>query len=153
MTNKENKTEQMNDPFTTLREVVETMDECRAKMYAEMQLEDYDSATSESQRAKILSNLRAGLKQRAENDESYAPLFDALPQRTRSTDPQKEAYENGILAQWVEVFAGHEELVSSVERRKGKNVPAGSMHTVQTMAEYMTYLTMKTRPYEKEAQQ
>ena len=153
MTNKENKTEQMNDPFTELRKVVETMDECKAKMYAVMQLEDYDSATSDSHRSKVLSNLRAGLRQRAEKDESYAPLLAALPQRTRSTDPQREAYKNGIIAQWVEVFAGHEDLVSSVERRKGKNVPAGSMHTVQTMAEYMTYQTLKTRPYKKEEQQ
>jgi len=57
-----------NEALTTIRELLTTAPDNRAKMYVELQLEDYDNAANDSQRAKVLSNLRAGLKNRAEND-------------------------------------------------------------------------------------
>lgn len=160
---KENKTENQTptketeevDVLATLREVVESAPDNRAKMYVELQLEDYDNSSSESQRAKVLSNLRAGLKQRAENNTDYAPFNNAIPQRTRSADPMKAAHEqNGMNMCMAFVQAGHEAMPNLLEMIPTRAVKGVSNpHTVQSMAEYLCGQWLRNNPYVKEASQ
>ena len=102
-----------------------------------------------------MSNLRAGLKHRAENNTDYAPYYNALPQRTRSADPMKAAHEQyGRNMCMAFVQAGHEAMPNLLEMlptRAYKGV--SNPHTVQSMAEYMFGQWERNNPYVKEASQ
>lgn len=141
-----------NEALTTIRELLTTAPDNRAKVYVELQLEDYDNAANDSQRAKVLSNLRAGLKNRAESNSDYTIYNDALPQRTRSADPMKAAHEqSGMDMCLAFVQAGHEaqpNLLEMIPTRAVKGV--SNPHTVQSMAEYMFGQWLRNNPYQKE---
>lgn len=138
-----------------LRKVVETMEDGKPKMYVEMQLEDFDDAANDSQRARVLSNLRTGLATRVEKDESYRPLFDALPQRTRSKDMQKEAEYNRRLNGFLAMAKDNMEFISMLNQKASekKGIKAGTPHTAQSWAASMADKSMRDTPYQKEASQ
>lgn len=138
-----------------LRKVVETMEDGKPKMYVEMQLEDFDDAANDSQRARVLSNLRTGLATRVEKDESYRPLFDALPQRTRSKDMAKEAEYNRRLNGFLAMAKDNMEFISMLNQKASekKGIKAGTPHTAQSWAASMADKSMRDTPYQKEASQ
>lgn len=138
-----------------LRKVVESMEDGKPKMYVEMQLEDFDDAANDSQRARVLSNLRTGLATRVEKDESYRPLFDALPQRTRSKDMQKEAEYNRRLNGFLAMAKDNMEFISMLNQKASekKGIKAGTPHTAQSWAASMADKSMRDTPYQKEASQ
>ena len=159
MSKKEEETQEETQEDTVLddlREIVKNMEDGRPKMYVEFQLDDYDNAANSSQRARILSNLRAGLASRVQTDEGYRPLFDALPQRTRSKDMAKEAEYNrrlnGFLAMADE---NNMEFISMLNQKASekKGIKAGTPHTAQSWAASMADKSMRDTPYQKEASQ
>ena len=138
-----------------LRKVVESMEDGKPKMYVEMQLEDFDDAANDSQRARVLSNLRTGLATRVEKDESYRPLFDALPQRTRSKDMAKEAEYNRRLNGFLAMAKDNMEFISMLNQKASEKqgIKAGTPHTAQSWAVSMAEKSMRDTPYQKEASQ
>lgn len=138
-----------------LRKVVETMEDGKPKMYVEMQLEDFDNAANDSQRARVLSNLRTGLATRVEKDESYRPLFEALPQRTRSKDMAKEAEFNRRLNGFLAMAKDNMEFISMLNQKASekKGIKAGTPHTADSWAASMAEKSMRDTPYQKEASQ
>jgi len=141
-----------NEALTTIRELLTTAPDNRAKMYVELQLEDYDNAANDSQRAKVLSNLRAGLKNRAENDSDYAIYNDAIPQRIRSADPMREAHiQAGLEMVTMFVNAGHEAMPTFLETLNTRAVKGvTSPHTPASMVEYLHGQWMRNNPYSKD---
>ena len=138
-----------------LRKVVESMEDGKPKMYVEMQLEDFDNAANDSQRARVLSNLRTGLATRVEKDESYRPLFEALPQRTRSKDMAKEAEFNRRLNGFLAMAKDNMEFISMLNQKASekKGIKAGTPHTADSWAASMAEKSMRDTPYQKEASQ
>ena len=138
-----------------LRKVVETMEDGKPKMYVEMQLEDFDNAVNDSQRARILSNLRTGLATRVEKDESYRPLFEALPQRTRSKDMAKEAEYSRRLNGFLAMARDNMDFISMLNQKASekKGIKAGTPHTADSWAASMAEKSMRDTPYQKEASQ
>jgi len=137
------------------REVATNMEMSDAKMWATFLLEDYDNVSTIGQKARILSNIRAGLLSRVEKDETYRPLFDALPQRTRSKDKAKEEEFNRRMLGFLAIAQNNMELISMLSQKASEKngIKAGTPHTAQSWANSMAEKSMRDTPYQKEASQ